>query len=107
MISIKVKGIKEIERNLDKLYTAEDRKEDLRKFQERGERRRRKGLGGRNNTVSGKVEGDVRMRLTTTLNSPRTSGKAWQREFVYAIYPAMAKRVFRSRAKKIEERWRA
>jgi hypothetical protein len=107
VITVKTVGIPKIERNLERLYTDADRREDLQKFKERGERRRRKGLGGRNNTVTGALHGDTRMVLTTTLNQPRTKGNAWQREFVYAIYPAMAKRVFRARAKKIEERWRA
>jgi hypothetical protein len=107
VISVKVKGVKEIERNLDKLYTSEDRKHDLHTFAKRGARKYRKGLGGRNNTTSAEVLGDSKMVLSTTLNQPRTKGTHWQREFVYAIYPAMSKRVFRARAKKIEERWRA
>ena len=105
MISVKVKGIKDIERNLDKLYTSEDMREDLTTFKKRGERKYRKGLGGRNNTVTGSLHGDTRMELQTTLNMPRSKGTAWQREFIYAIYPAMSKRVFRARAKKIEARW--
>lgn len=107
MITVKVRGIEEIERNLDRLYTVEDRRDDLTSFKKRGERKYRKGLGGRNNTVTGKLEGDLRMVLTTTLNNPRTKGTSWQRKFIYSIYPAQAKNVFKARARKIEERWRA
>jgi len=108
VISVKVKGVPEIQRKLDHLYTDEGRREDLTTFKKRGERKYRKGLGGRNNTVTGKVETDLRMVLTTTTNRPRgPQANSWKREFIYSIYPSMAKRVFRSRAKKIEERWRA
>jgi hypothetical protein len=100
---ITVLGLPELEKKLDAEFLAQPELEDARDTFVGRIQRGGKGLGAQRNELSAVVR-PLGATVFTTLNYPRTKGTSWGRKNE-AIVKAMAPRVIKKAARRIEERW--
>lgn len=102
-VTVTIKGLNELMQKLKGSALYEPEVEEALSTVENRVLRQGKGLGAQRNVLA-VSQSPLARTVTTSLNSPRTTGSSWTRKNI-GIFRAMAPNVIRKAIAKIQQRW--